>query len=465
MGMIDDVRGYPVTAATPEAVQRLDHSVEGYLGFRADTGDRLKEALASDPEMPLAHCLRGYFMLLFGQRAYVPRAVKSLGAARAAAAAAGITPREAQHVAALRAWCAGNLAGAVACWETILLDHPRDILALKLAQYGTFYLGDSEELRDSVARVMHAWDDGVPGVGFVFGCYAFGLEESGDYAAAERFGRRAVALNPADIWAAHAVAHVMEMQGRPRDGIAWVTEHAGQWGACNNFAFHVLWHRCLFHMALGQHETVLALYDREVRAESTDDLLDISNAVALLWRLEQAGIAVGNRWAELAERSLNHVDDHLLVFGDLHCLMALAAGPDADAAGRMIDSMRRYACRSDETEAAVMAGPGLALAEAILAHRQGDFTRAVDRLLPARRAIRRVGGSHAQRDLFDELLIDAALRADRAVLARALLSERLGQRPRDGWGWRHFAQALTALGDAAGASAAAGKAEQLLAAA
>ena len=80
---------------------------------------------------------------------------------------------------------------------------------------------------------------------------------------------------------------------------------------------------------------MLDLYDREVRPELTDDLLDISNAVALLWRLEQAGVDVGNRWEELADRAQGHLDDHLLVFGDVHYLMALAAagGPGCRADG------------------------------------------------------------------------------------------------------------------------------------
>jgi tetratricopeptide (TPR) repeat protein len=459
--MLTDLRGNAVTAASEEAVRCLDATVDAYLGFRTETGDRLKAALAADPDMLLAHCLRGYFMLLFGQRSFVPRARKSLDAAEGARRARGSTPREDAHLAALRAWCAGDLGGAVKAWDAILIDHPRDILALKLAQYGNFYLGESEAMRDSTARALHGWDEAVPGAGFVFGCFAFGLEETGDYAEAERFGRRAVELNPADIWATHAVAHVMEMQGRAREGIAWIGEHAGNWAACNNFAFHTLWHRCLFHIALEQYDAVLDLYDREVRAESTDDLLDVSNAVSLLWRLEQAGVPVGRRWEELAERSRGHVDDHLLVFGDAHYLMALAAGRDAASAERMIESMRRYAAAGGETEAGVMAEAGLALAEAIMAHRRGDFARAVAVLLPARPAIRRIGGSHAQRDLFEQLLIDAALRANELPLARALLSARTRLRARDAWGWRHLARAHDALGDHVGAAAARTEAERV----
>jgi tetratricopeptide (TPR) repeat protein len=462
--LVNDARGNPVTASGPLPVALLDDAVEAYLGFRKDTGDRLKAALTAERDFVLAHCLRGYFMMLFGQRVMVSRAQRSLGAAQATVRAIGVTPREAAHVAALAAWVEGDLAGTTARWEAIAAEHPRDILALKLGQYGRFYSGESERMRDVLAGALPAWDAGVPGYGFVLGCHAFGLEETGDYAAAERAGREAVERNPADIWAAHAVAHVFEMTGRPREGIAWVDRLQSDWAECNNFAYHAFWHRCLFLIELGELDRVLELYDREVRPESTDDLLDISNAVALLWRLEQAGVDVGSRWEELADRAQGHLDDHLLVFGDVHYLMALAATGRADHAARMVESMERYAAESGESEAAVVGEPGLALVQGVLAHRRGDYAKAIEELLPVRDTIRRIGGSHAQRDLFEEMLIDSVLRAGRFDQAKALLTDRLRHRPRNVWGWRHYAQVLDRLGDGDGAARARKTGERLIAA-
>jgi tetratricopeptide (TPR) repeat protein len=462
--LVNDARGNPVTASGPLPVSLLDDAVEAYLGFRKDTGDRLKAALTAEPDFVLAHCLRGYFMMLFGQRAMVSRAQRSLEAAQAAARATGATPRETAHVAALATWVGGDFAGTTACWEAIAAEHPRDILALKLGQYGRFYSGESERMRDVLARALPVWEAGVPGYGFVLGCHAFGLEETGDYAAAERAGRKAVDCNPSDIWAAHAIAHVFEMTGRPREGVAWLDSLQSNWADCNNFAFHAFWHRCLFLIELGALDRVLDLYDREVRPESTDDLLDISNAVALLWRLEQAGIDVGDRWQELGDRAQGHVNDHLLLFGDVHYLMALAAAGRADDAARMVESMERYAAESAETEAAVAGEPGLALARAVLADRRGDYARVVEELLPVRDAIRRIGGSHAQRDLFEEMLIDSVLRASRFDQAKALLAGRLEHRPRNAWGWRHYAKVLDRLGDGDGAARARAAEERLIAA-
>lgn len=437
---IQDAHGNEVTAAGAQAVALLDATISAYLGFRKDTGDRLKAAQEADPGMVMGHVLRGSFMMLFGQRAMVPRARGSLEAAQAAAA--GATPREAAHVAALAAWIGGDFAGTTARWEALGAEYTRDILALKLAQYGNFYAGESGRMHAVFARALPAWDKGMPDYAFVLGCHAFGLEETGDYAAAERAGREAIERNPADIWAAHAVEHVLEMQGRPQEGLAWVEQLAASWRECNNFAYHALWHRCLFLLELGLTERVLQLYDSEVRPQSTDDLLDISNAVSLLWRLEADGVDVGGRWRELAERSRGHIGDHLLTFGDVHYVMALAAAGEDGDVERMLESLGRYAAESGESEAAVAGAPGLALARAALKHRRGDYAGACDELLAVREAIRRIGGSHAQRDLFAEMLIDAALRAGRRDTAQALLAERLAQRPGNAWGRRRYAETL-----------------------
>lgn len=443
MPVFADARGVAVTATDPAVVEHIDASLASFLAFRKDTGDLLKPALALDPDCVFANVLRGYYMMLMANRTLVPRATKSLAAAEKAVA--GATWRERGHVEALRAWVAGNFAGAVAMWEALLPENPRDLVAMRLANYGHFYFGDGAAMRDSFARCFHAWDESVPGYGYMLGAYAFAREEAGDYAGAERDGRRAVDLHPDDVWATHAVAHVMEMQGRADEGIAWITGLEGNFGACHNFVFHLWWHRALFHWDRGRYDVALALYDREVRTELTDDSLDIANATSLLWRLENVGVDVGNRWQELADRAAERIDDHMLVFADAHFAMALATAGTGDARTRFCEGSRAYAS-AGETESAIMGECGADLIEGVLAYRRGDYGRAVDHLAAARPTLRRIGGSHAQRDIFEQILAVAALRAERLPLARALWSERARRKPWCGWSWANLADALSAPG-------------------
>lgn len=454
MSTLRDARGELVTAASREVVERYDHAVEGYLGARADTRQRIAAVLAEDHDFAFAHCVDGYLHMLTSTREGTRRATASLMRARAAAAQRAPTKREACHIEALDAWARGGMNDAAARWTAILDDHPRDLVAIKVSQFVLSYLGETERMRDVVARAAASWDPSVPGYGYLLGCYAYGLEEAGDYRAAEEVGRSAVELNPTDIWAAHAVAHVAEMQGRVHEGLSWIAAAAEQWRNCNSFARHLRWHEALYFLDLDKHDQVLALYDRDVRCESSDEYLDMANAASLLWRLEQAGVEIGGRWNELADRARRHVDDHALVFVDLHYLMALAAVGDATAVESFLSSCERFVATRRGSEAAVMAAIGLPLARAVWAHRRGRYNDVVALLAPVRQEIRRIGGSHAQRDVFEQLLIDAAWRGQHYALAAELLAERITRRPRNLWGWKHYATILDAMHASGAADAA-----------
>jgi tetratricopeptide (TPR) repeat protein len=430
-----DMNGVEIQAASQETVRLLDDAVTGYARARRDTRDRLAAVLESDPTCIMAHCLDGYFHMLSSKRDGMPRAREALAQATASTGGSE-TRREQLHIAALDTWSRGDMRGAASVWDTVLDEFPRDLIALKVSQFVLSYLGESRGMRERVERVIPSWNDHHPGYGFVLGCYAYAAEEAGDYRQAEEAGRRAVELDRGDIWAAHAVAHVAEMEGRLQDGIDWIADLAGEWNQCTNFALHLKWHESLYHLELEAHERVLALYDREVRAESTDEYLDVANAVSLLWRLEQTDVNVGDRWKELAVRAATHLDDHVLVFVDLHYLMALAASGDERAVAEFLTSCERFAGSHQGTEADVMADVGLPLARAVVAHRRGEYTDVVDQLYPVRRRVRRIGASHAQRDLFDQLLIDAAWRGGRLTEARELIEERLRRRPNNLWGRR-----------------------------
>ena len=439
--------GHEVTAVSAAAVGRLDETVLSYLALGRDTGERLKATFAADPDMVMAHCLKGYFFLLMGSGPLKARAPKSLQAAEAGLAAA--TPRERAHVAALGHWLADDAAKAVGTWEEILADHPRDPLALRLAHHAYFYMGAAGDMRASVERALRRWDAGVPGFGFVLGMRAFALEEAGDYGSAEKEGRRAVELNPDDPWSVHAVAHVMESQDRHAEGIAWIAGLEPHWSKANNFRYHLVWHRALMHLDRGELDEATTLYDRALWDPQSDEYLDLCNDAALLLRLEILGRDVGGRWRALADKAAGRTDEHILAFIDCHFLAALAADGRLDAARKMTAGMR--------AKGGIFAQVGAPVAEALLAWREKDYAQAAKLLSVARADIVRMGGSHAQRDLFDMVLIDAALKSGDGKRARALLAERTAAKPGDPWSWRTYARVLRDLGeDFAAAEARAG---------
>lgn len=431
--MIHDCRGLEVTAADPAAVMAFDRAIEAVLGHRSDAGAAIEQTFAADPDMVLCWVLRGAANLLLAKRECIPAAREALVQAERSLALRGGTARERHLTAALGAWVTGNMRGAADQIDEALGLDPLDGFALKLGHGLKFMLGDLVGMRRSLERALPSWRPDVPGCGYVLGCHAFVLEESGDLAQAERVGRQAIELAPRDVWGAHAVTHVFEMQGRARDGIAWIAARADQLPGVNNFAYHMHWHRALFHLALGETEPVLDLYDAAIRAVSTDDYRDVANAVSLLWRLEAQGVAVGRRWDELSGLADARGADPTLAFAMAHRALALVASGRQDRLAQLIVELEVWAADSATCQAGVLRAIGLPLLHAIAAEATGQPGRAVDILFPVRHRLQSLGGSHAQRDLFHWFLTDAAIAADRRIEAFELLAERTDRHATTDW--------------------------------
>ncbi len=420
-----DMHGLPISTASGEAAAAFDRTVAGYLKYRADLPARIAQVFAADNDFGLAHCLKGYFAMLSYKQANVPMAIEAAQTARRLSANA--TPREQAHVAALDAWISGDLDRALGTWEQILSEHPHDVLAFRLAHFNNFWLGRPGEMRASVERVKPKWASDLPGYGTVLSCHCFSHEECGDYAVAEPSGRAAIEIDPGDIWGTHAVAHIMEMQGRHAEGIAWLDELERHWDGGNNLLHHLWWHRALFHLERREFDAVLDLYDRRFRnlsaplTQAQPDLyIDVQNAASMLLRLELLGLDAGNRWSEIADKAEARIGDCLSAFTLPHWMMALAATGRDDAAQRMIEGMRAFGS-GQGTVARIVSGVALPVCEAVLAHRKGDHARAVALMRPVLADMHRLGGSHAQQDVLMQLFLDSAVKADCADDVRLML--------------------------------------------
>src|SRR5262249_11486986 len=297
-----------------------------------DTRDHLTQALSSDPEFGLAYCLKGYFAMLLYKQTAVPAAAEACRTARRLTEKA--TSRERMHVDALDSWVAGDLDRLFAVWEEILALYPTDVLAFRLAHYKYFWTGRAREMLASVERIVQGWSREFPGYGTILGCRCFALEECGDYAAAEPAGREAIDIDPADLWAAHAVAHVMEMQGRQSEGILWLERLAQYWEGTNQLQHHLWWHRALFHYEQRDFDQVLVLCDQRFRnltspltQSQPDFIIDVQNAASMLFRLERQGVDIGNRWIEIADRAEQRIGDCLSAFTLPHWMMAPVQAP------------------------------------------------------------------------------------------------------------------------------------------
>jgi tetratricopeptide (TPR) repeat protein len=329
---MNDRRGIAVSSHNRASLERYEHAVELTASYFVDPLAVIDSILADDPGFAAAHALRAALGVMSSERGALPLIESSVAAIEALGSRAN--DRERAHAAAARRWMEGDYASSLARYGAIVVDYPRDLVALQTAHVADFFLGQSTMLRDRIAQVLPSWNPDVPGYGYVLGMHAFGLEETALYDRAEDTGRKALDINGRDPWAVHAVVHVMEMQGRLRDGIECLVSRAPDWSLDNGFAFHNWWHLGLFHLDLGEHDRVLELYDTRMRPVQTAVALEMVDAAAMLWRLTLRGVDVGARWLPLADAWRPIAEDGFYSFNDCHAVMAFVGAGDFEAANR-----------------------------------------------------------------------------------------------------------------------------------
>src|SRR5215469_10196735 len=270
--------------------RRCDRALDMLLTQRGDASVEVEALLADDPGCVFGHCLRAALIVRAESSASRLALRASITAIEAARPDASDPAR--RHAMAARAWLNGDPAHAVALYGAILTDWPQDILALAVAHALDFHLGRRRVMRDRIAKVLPHWTAEMPGYASVLAMYAFALEENGQYRRAEEIARRALALDPGHPGAIHVVAHVMEMQGRVRDGLAFLTQVESAWGEGTGLSVHLAWHRALFYLDANDPVAALAIYDARIASAGSADMTVLADGSALLWRLQLQDIDV-----------------------------------------------------------------------------------------------------------------------------------------------------------------------------
>jgi tetratricopeptide (TPR) repeat protein len=423
--MITDLHGHPLSGADEDAAAHYEDAVAAFNIYRGDPMASLDKSIALAPAFAMAHIFRAYLLGLSTEPDAMAQARRDLTSAMSLK----LNDRETSLVAALDIFIDGGWTRAARLLDRHTLDNPHDIVALQAGHLVDFYRADARNLCDRIARVLPHWSSDMASYPIVLGMHAFGLEETGEYAQAEHTGRRAVEMQPLDCWAHHAVAHVMEMQGRAEDGIGWMKAREPHWsGDANFFKVHNWWHLALYHLDLGEADRAVSLYDREIRNTHSAVALDLVDASALLWRLHLTGHDVGDRWGELSQAWDAHADGRSYPFNDLHAVMAYLGACRHTDVQRIIDTLRDANPHFSEV-ARWSQGIGLPLIEGFAAFWRGDYATAVERLHGLRLIANAFGGSHAQRDVIHWTLTEAATRGRLGDVAQALARERVTVKP------------------------------------
>ena len=311
-------------------------------------------------------------------------------------------------------------------------------------------------MRDSVARVLPNWKPALPMHSYLYGMYSFGLVQSNFFAEAEKAAKHSLSLNANDAWATHTLCHMYEYKNEYDTGIKFLRDTETDWSVCGFIATHNYWHLALYHVERNEHEQALAIFDQNISAYlSANRTLDLVDLAGMLYRLKLdcTPLELGERWSKLKQVFETRVNDHAYTFNDAHVLMILSSCNDTPRKEKFFASLDSY-LTSEESEhfgvqydscnniikslngANYLKGVNQQLAsdifEAICHFDKGEFACVVDKLYPIRYEMVRIGGSNAQRDMFQQMLVQAALRSESVFhkkLGVALINERLALKP------------------------------------
>jgi hypothetical protein len=417
-----DYLGNPVTGQSDATLRAIDDFVAGFLGYET-RAERILSAADADPDSCAANAYAGMLWMLLEAPEAGERAAKYLAAAQRAAHLA--TRREQLNAAVLRAWVDDDPALALRLCDQASDEFPRDLVIVKTHQYFEFNRGDAPAMLRIALKVGPANAD-VP---YFHGMAAFAYEQCHLLEEAESAARTALAMRRKEPWAQHALAHVLLTRGGIDAGAQFLEEVADTWTDLNSFMLtHLWWHLALFYLSQGRDREALGLYDQHCWGIAKDYSQDQIGAVSLLARFELAGIDVGPRWQDLADHLAARANDTVQPFLTLQYLYGLARAGRCQAE-TLLETVRRYAARAPQFSRAVWQEVALPGCEGLYAYARGDYAHAWHRLAPAVPRMREAGGSHAQRDLFEQILLDAAFRSGRLTAAQQMLEQRRSADP------------------------------------
>lgn len=424
--MAHDRYGLELTTTSDDAAAHFGAAVDANLAGTAGYEREAQAALDADAGFALAHAAvaRAH---QFAGRTPEAQAAKE----RAVALAPGATRREQQHIRTIAASIEGDSPGALRMVREHIAEFPRDAIILSMANgpFGLIGFGGNplrhEDLFALLESVAPAYGDDW----WFLSAFAFAHNELGHFEIAREMAERAMTSNPGSGHGAHTVAHVHFETGDSSGGAAWLGPWLPGFAREAPIHSHLEWHLALFELLEGHTDRVHDLYERELKpgASTGSPIIAVADAASLLWRQDLYGIErpAGSReaMAEFAARTFPRPG---VMFADVHCALAYAAAGDWNALDALVAGLRERVAAGRVPGGEVVP----VLAEAAGDFAKGNYARCADTLAAWAPEVIRIGGSNAQREVIEDTLIAACLRAGRAEQAADVLRARLARRPR-----------------------------------
>ena len=422
-GVIKDRYELALTTESHEAADLYVDALDKFLAQVYGSDIALAESLKADDGFALAHALDA---LQQSYRNDIPRAKETATKARALAVHA--TKRERQQVEAIILMISGDGRKALRLIREHLDEFPRDMLMVRLASR-VLILGCSgagvanfpEELLSMLKPIAGDYGDDWA----FMGQYSFAHHETGYFDEALGYATRALETRPDSGTASHSVAHVYFETGDPDGGSDFLGDWLDSYDRRGPFNVHLSWHQALFQLATGRPENAVSLYEGHIRPSVVKkNLGSLQDSASLMWRMKIYGDGEPAPWDEVREIALPAAEKPGPAFRDAHAALTFAAGGFDEELGRMLDGMRENSANGDALAREVM----IPLVTGIEAFAHGAYDDAADNLDGLVEQLPRIGGSHAQREVFEDTILESYIRAGRFDRAQDLLTTRLKRR-------------------------------------
>ena len=391
--MTVDAWGEPVSGSAA-SVACWDRAWARMLHFRGDPMEELEEANRDDPEFVLGSVYNAAYYVLAGTPPDAPHLITEVERVDQRVDASG--DREHAHVEALRHHLAGDFSKAAEVWDGIAAQ-THDFAAVRIAHDIYLHVGDNDGRLRSSRAAADRWQPHDHGYGYVQGQFAFALEEVGRLDEAERVGRAALDLDPHDLWARHALAHVYETADNQQGALDLLDGPGAVWHDQDALSTHIWWHLALRLISVGDFQRVLSIHDQELSVATT--AFRLCDLTSLLWRLELVGVDVADRWSLLADRWAMIAERHTCTFIDLHAALVFLRRSTHPGAAAFFGGLAGSHPVPVSENARTFGDVVRPLLAAIRSYVEGDHTAAVTKLDDLAPEIHRIGGSNAQREL------------------------------------------------------------------
>ncbi len=416
--------GHTLTTTSSESADAYNESIEISLGFDAGGVELAQRAVDLDPNFAMAQVHLARALQLEGR---IPEA--QFHRQRALDLAPNATPHEQSHIAVLSLAIEGNGPGALHAIAAHLREYRRDSLvtAQAIGPFGLFAFGGYMDRHERNLALLESVKDAFGDDWWFLSSYAFGLNELNRFAESAPLAERAFAAKPTGN-AAHTVAHVHFETGAVDDGIRFLDGFIPGYSPLSQIRSHLAWHLALFELANGNAARVNTLMRDLIgpKVSAGSNLSRLADSAALLWRQNLLGVDTNpGSEAEVAQFAAQTFSRPGITFADLHCALAYGAARDHAALETLASQLRER-----EKAGKIPAGPVVpVLTEAIAAFARDDYASTIALLEPVAPQVVMVGGSNAQREVFEDTLLEAYIRDGRAQSAITLIKRRLDRRP------------------------------------